>query len=137
MEGVAELTRRLAITDELTELYNRRYFQDELQRQLPNAERHRRPLAVLAIDVDNFKDVNDGLGHQAGDEVLRQVAAVLRQHTRSSDVVARVGGDEFGVLLCETDASQAEALANRLCEAIRIQLNRTRLFMIPERLVEL
>lgn len=118
-EGVAELTKRLAITDELTGLHNRRHFYDEFQRDLMRAERHGRPLAVLVIDVDRFKDINDILGHQVGDEILRQIASVLRQLTRSSDVVARIGGDELGILLYEADTPQARALAERLCEAVR------------------
>ncbi len=119
LEGVAEATKRLAMTDELTGLHNRRFFQEELERELLRAKRNLRSLAVLVIDVDNFKDVNDRLGHLAGDEVLRQITALLRQHTRSSDVVARLGGDEFGMMLLEVDATRAEALAVRLCEALR------------------
>ncbi|MBI2953200.1 MAG: GGDEF domain-containing protein [Chloroflexi bacterium] len=119
LENITEATRRLAITDDLTGLANRRHFQDELQRQLLHPERKSPTMTVLMIDVDDFKDINDRLGHQVGDEVMRQIAAVLVQCIRSSDLVARVGGDEFGVLLYEADATQAQILAERLCEAVR------------------
>jgi diguanylate cyclase (GGDEF)-like protein len=110
--------RREARTDELTGLANRRSFNERLAR----ATAARRPdgrLAVLVIDLDDFKAVNDTLGHHYGDELLRMVAPRLRQVVRSEDTVARLGGDEFGVLLAGADADRAAQVAERLRAGFR------------------
>jgi diguanylate cyclase (GGDEF)-like protein len=110
--------RYTADHDELTGLLNRRRFEEELARELARADRYSVRGAVLNLDVDNFKLVNDCFGHAAGDEVLRSVAAALAHRSRASDVVARVGGDEFGVLLRAVGASEARAVADQLLEAV-------------------
>jgi diguanylate cyclase (GGDEF)-like protein len=99
--------------DPLTEILNRRGFERELARALAHTKRYGTPAALLYLDLDGLKPVNDGHGHAAGDAVLRAVAAVLARHVRESDVVARLGGDEFGVLmwhLSETDARRKALL---------------------------
>jgi diguanylate cyclase (GGDEF)-like protein len=108
----------LATTDDLTGVANRRLFRRELVRELSAAERYTRGVALLLFDLDAFKSVNDSFGHDRGDEVLRKVAGLLRERTRTCDVVARIGGDEFALLLPDTDPARATALARRLCEAI-------------------
>ena len=109
---------QLATHDTLTELYNRRHFVEMADKEIARAVRHRRPLALCIIDVDLFKPVNDRHGHIAGDEVLRQIADRLRQHVRSEDMAARIGGEEFAVLLQECGAEAASGFAERLREAV-------------------
>ena len=106
--------RQLAITDELTGLYNRRFFLKRLTWEWDRAKRYRRPLACLMIDVNSFKQVNDRLGHAAGDVVLRQVAQELKALLRQSDILARVGGDEFVIALPETTYEQPALVAEKL-----------------------
>jgi len=113
----AELVR-LAATDDLTGLCNRRRFREELARELARADRTGEPLALLLFDLDGFKQVNDCFGHDAGDGALTAVAAALEATSRATDVVARIGGDEFAVLLPATDRAGAESLAKRFAEAI-------------------
>ena len=109
---------QLATHDTLTDLYNRRHFVEIADKEIARAARHRRPLALCIVDVDLFKPVNDRHGHIAGDEVLRQIADVLRQHVRSEDMAARIGGEEFAVLLQECGAEAAAGFAERLRNAI-------------------
>jgi diguanylate cyclase (GGDEF)-like protein len=113
------LEQQAARTDPLTALSNRRAFVEAAWLELERGRRHGRPLSVLYIDCDDFKHVNDRLGHVAGDAVLATVGATLKQAVRGLDTVARLGGDEFGVLLPEVDRAGAEALAERL----RVQLH--------------
>lgn len=96
----------LAYFDELTGLANRRLFQDRLEQALANAKRHHHQLAVLFLDLDLFKRINDTLGHQAGDEALRQVAKRLQKASRAGESVARLGGDEFTMLVPECEAKE-------------------------------
>lgn len=110
--------KNLASRDGLTGLYNRRRFDQLLTEELYRAQRYHHPLALLLIDVDEFKHVNDTCGHQAGDDILRGVAAVIRALCRQGDAIARYGGDEFAVLLPETAGEDALALADRMCRAI-------------------
>ena len=107
------------LTDPLTGCVNRRGLDQQLARELARAERAAAPLALLAVDVDHFKRVNDEFGHLAGDAVLREVGAVLRAGARAGDVVARTGGEEFVVVLADTDASGAAAFAERVVAASR------------------
>jgi diguanylate cyclase (GGDEF)-like protein len=107
------------LTDPLTGCVNRRGFDQQLARELARAERAGAPVALLAVDVDHFKRVNDGHGHAAGDAVLREVGALLREGARAGDVVARVGGEEFVVVLADADEAGAAALARRLVERVR------------------
>ncbi len=107
-----------AATDELTGVYNRRYFFEELNRQMALAGRYSSPLAVAILDVDGLKAVNDRLGHAAGDEVLRSIALRLLRYSRASDLAARIGGDEFALILPRTNAQAALEMAGRLQWAV-------------------
>ena len=109
---------QLATRDALTELYNRRHFVEAVDREIARSTRHGRPLVMCIIDVDLFKPVNDRYGHIAGDGVLRQLAGIVRRFVRGEDVAARIGGEEFAVLLPETDLEAALAFAERLREAV-------------------
>jgi diguanylate cyclase (GGDEF)-like protein len=109
----AEL-HRLAVTDHLTGLPNRRDIEHRLLTQLPLAQRHHKPLSLLMLDVDNLKTINDHYGHAAGDEVLCAVGHLLQANLRDSDAAGRIGGDEFMVVLPGANASQAAAIADRL-----------------------
>jgi len=106
-----------ARTDALTGVLNRRAFDERLAHELARGDRTRRPLSLLVFDVDEFKDINDQLGHQAGDRVLQNLAAAL-QDSRQIDAVGRLGGDEFALLLPETDASGAMQAAARVLAAL-------------------
>lgn len=109
---------QLATHDALTELYNRRHFIELVDKEIARAQRHGRPLVMCIIDVDLFKPVNDRYGHVAGDGVLRQLAGVVRSFVRGEDVAARIGGEEFAVLLPESDVTAARAFGERLREAV-------------------
>ena len=109
---------QLATRDALPELYNRRHFIEAVDREIARATRHGRPLVMCIIDVDLFKPVNDKYGHIAGDGVLRQLAGIVRRFVRGEDVAARIGGEEFAVMLPETDVESARAFAERLREAV-------------------
>lgn len=109
---------RLADQDALTPVVNRRAFVRQLSRMIAFANRYGLPASVVYFDVNNMKQINDAHGHPAGDAALRHVATVLQQNIRSSDVVGRLGGDEFGVILAQTDAEQAYSKAAALAEAI-------------------
>jgi diguanylate cyclase (GGDEF)-like protein len=108
----------LARTDSLTGIANRRAFFEAAHLELERARRHRRPITMAYVDVDDFKNVNDQLGHAQGDALLSAVALTLREATRALDTVARLGGDEFGLLLPETGAADADAMLGRLRAAI-------------------
>lgn len=116
-----ELTDRLvqmATRDGLTGCLNHRTFYDALEAELARAVRYELGISLLVIDVDDFKAINDTLGHLAGDDVLRGIGAALMAAGRVTDVVGRIGGDEFAVLLLGTDQAQADAAAERLIEAV-------------------
>ncbi|HEX6986177.1 MAG TPA: GGDEF domain-containing protein, partial [Planctomycetaceae bacterium] len=108
----------LAATDPLTELPNRRALRERLADALEAAGRAGRPVSLALLDVDRFKQFNDAFGHPAGDDVLRAFAALLRRASRSGDLPARFGGEEFAVLLPDADAREASAAAERLRGAI-------------------
>jgi len=114
--------QQAARTDSLTSLANRRAFVEAAWVELERARRHGRPLSLLYIDCDDFKAVNDRLGHVGGDAVLAAVGGTLREAVRGHDTVARLGGDEFGVLLPEIDGPGAVALAERLRDQLRATL---------------
>jgi len=111
-------TFRMAITDELTGLYNRRYLDDQLARMHATAVRSQRPYALLAMDVDDFKLVNDTYGHGKGDAALAAFADDLRSVIRASDIAVRIGGDEFLVVIANAGVADAEALAKRVQKAL-------------------
>jgi diguanylate cyclase (GGDEF)-like protein len=114
----AELYEKLAHTDGLTELYNYRFFQQLLGVELKRAHRFTRALSLIMLDLDRFKAYNDVYGHQAGDQALRQVAWLLRRSSRSYDLVARYGGDEFAMILPETTTTMAGEVAERVRLAV-------------------
>jgi two-component system, cell cycle response regulator len=111
--------RKLAETDALTGLYNQRYFHDTLRREVTRAQRYERDLALIVFDLDDFKSINDEVGHLAGDRVLAQAADRLREAVRSVDVPCRIGGDEFAVILPESSAGDADQLYRRVHNAMR------------------
>ena len=121
--ALRESLRQQSIRDPLTGLYNRRFLEESAERELLRAERQQvggnpKSIAVMMIDVDHFKTFNDEHGHDAGDRVLREVARVLQQFTRGSDVAARYGGEEFTLFLPDIDAEHAAARAEELRRAI-------------------
>src|SRR5216683_2552725 len=103
-----------AVTDPLTGLYNRRLFSESFEKELNRARRYSQPLGLVILDLHRFKEVNDKHGHPRGDEVLRATAATLKKALRTSDYAFRIGGDEFALILPQTDAPQALALARRV-----------------------
>jgi len=111
--------RKLAETDALTGLYNQRFFHEMLRREVLRAQRYERSLALILFDLDDFKAVNDEIGHLAGDRVLAQAAERLREAVRSVDVACRIGGDEFAVILPESGAVDADQLYRRVHNAMR------------------
>jgi diguanylate cyclase (GGDEF)-like protein len=116
---VKERLEHLAQTDSLTGLYNHRFFHERLRSELTRASRSHDPVAVLMFDLDDFKRVNDVYGHGAGDQLLVQISKLALETVRGSDVVCRIGGEEFGVIMPSCDAGDALALAARFTERLR------------------
>src|SRR5204863_10115409 len=108
----------LAITDALTSLYNRRYMESHLGTLVEEAAARGKPLSLLILDVDYFKSINDGFGHDAGDDVLREFAMRVRKSIRGIDLACRYGGEEFVVVMPETDLGVAGMVAERIRRAI-------------------
>jgi len=113
-----EYYEHLSNIDGLTELYNHRYFHQILLTEIEREKRYRRPLSLMIIDVDNFKDCNDSYGHLVGDVVLKQIGALIKKSTRGCDFVARYGGEEFSVILPETSKQEAAVVAERIRSSI-------------------
>lgn len=113
-----EAAEALADRDTLAPVFNRRAFLRELHRTMSEVERYKTPAAVIYIDLDGFKSVNDAYGHSAGDAVLRHVGLLLTDSVRESDVVGRLGGDEFGVILNRATAAEAATKAQSLSDKI-------------------
>ncbi|MFZ3072733.1 MAG: diguanylate cyclase [Thermodesulfobacteriota bacterium] len=113
-----EETRLLSITDGLTNLYNQRHLMEQLQRELQRAARHKKPLAVIMFDIDNFKTYNDSYGHIEGNKVLKTIARMLKKSTRLSDTVGRFGGEEFCLVMPEISKEGAKAFASRIVKEI-------------------
>jgi diguanylate cyclase len=113
-----EAASKLSVTDTLTRLHNRRFFQEQLEREIRRLSRHGKGLSLLLIDIDDFKKLNDTYGHAAGDEFLKQIATILKEGIRATDVVARYGGEEFVVVATGTGIEGAAVLAEKLRTAI-------------------
>ncbi len=109
---------RLSVTDRLTELYNHGYFQQRLEEEMGRAGRFGHNLALIMLDIDDFKEFNDTYGHPRGDSVLRTVSRIIRENLREIDVAARYGGEEFVIVLPETDAAGARAVAQRIRDSV-------------------
>lgn len=116
----------LATTDGLTELYNHRYFQEQMKMQVEQSKRYEIPFSLIIIDIDFFKKFNDTFGHQAGDAVLHQVAQLLKQSVRSTDIVCRYGGEEMSIILPNTSKEMSVITAEKICKRVaakRFKLN--------------
>lgn len=120
---VEERLRHLSTIDELTQLYNRRAFNDYLEKFTIQSEKLNEPLSILMLDIDYFKKINDKYGHNTGDELLRNLAKILLSNTRSDDIVSRWGGEEFIILMPNIDKENVFKIAERL----RITIEETRL----------
>lgn len=109
---------KLATTDGLTELFNHRYFQEQLRRQLEHCKRYNTSFSLIIIDIDFFKKFNDNFGHQSGDAVLRQVAQTLKRNVRATDIVCRYGGEEMSIILPNTSEEEAFSTAQKICDRV-------------------
>lgn len=118
LKDLLDAERETARTDRLTGLPNNRFFMELLHRQFAKWRRHPEPFCIAYLDLDNFKGVNDTFGHAAGDDVLRQFAGVLKSELRDEDTPARMGGDEFVVLMTELDETDARDIGTRLVQAV-------------------
>lgn len=114
-----EQVERQAVTDPMTGLYNRRYFGEQLSREIDRNQRFGHPFSYIILDLDFLKKINDSLGHQYGDEAIKHIANITKKCVRDVDTTARFGGEEFVVLLPETDVGGARVVAERMCVAIR------------------
>jgi len=114
-----DVCEEAAFTDHLTGLANRRRFERQLEREVSRVLRYERPFSLLMIDIDSFKNLNDNYGHDSGDEAIRRIGKVLCEGTRGIDLAARIGGEEFAVLLVETSKEGAVEVAERLRLAIK------------------
>jgi diguanylate cyclase (GGDEF)-like protein len=108
----------MATIDDLTKLYNRRYFFERFNQEIERAKRYQRPLSCVILDIDYFKNVNDTYGHLSGDQVLIDIAQILKNNCRQSDLAGRYGGEELIILLPETEATGAMIIAERIREMV-------------------
>ena len=129
LRGMQLQMERLAVTDELTRCYNRRYFMQQGEVELTRHKRYDHPMAVLMLDIDYFKRVNDNCGHAIGDRVLKKMADTITADLRKSDLFARIGGEEFAVLLTETDTAGALHIAEGLRGRLRFPVEESSLFV--------
>lgn len=123
--NLAEYMKELSMTDHLTGLFNRRYFQDRLAEELDRSERHDLIFSLCIIDIDDFKLFNDTEGHPAGDELLKNLTQVINESLRATDVLARIGGEEFAVIMPQTDKDEAFFVAERIRTTVRENLDRS------------
>lgn len=107
------------MTDGLTEMFNHRYFQEQMTNNIGNAKRYNSVFSLIMVDIDFFKKFNDTYGHQSGDAVLRQVAQTIKKNIRSTDIPCRYGGEEMSVILTNTNKEDAVKTAIKICEAVR------------------
>ncbi len=114
-----EHTYKLAVTDGLTEMFNHRYFQEQMTTNIQTAKRYNGVFSLIMVDIDFFKKFNDTYGHQSGDAVLRQVAQTIKRNIRSTDIPCRYGGEEMSVILTNTNKEDAVKTAVKICEAVR------------------
>lgn len=108
------LITELALTDSLTALYNKRYFRNRLEQEFSRFRRHGTPMSLIQLDLDHFKVVNDTWGHQAGDEVLKTISALIMSKCRTNEIAARVGGEEISIIVSDSTEEEAFHLAERL-----------------------
>ena len=109
---------KLATTDGLTELYNHRYFQEQMRMQVEQSKRYNNNFSLIIIDIDFFKKFNDTFGHQSGDAVLRQVAQTLKRNVRATDIVCRYGGEEMSIILPNSSKDEAQSTAEKICQRV-------------------
>jgi len=109
---------KLATTDGLTELFNHRYFQEQIRMQVEHCKRYNNNFSLIIIDIDFFKKFNDNFGHQSGDAVLRQVAQTLKRNVRATDIVCRYGGEEMSIILPNTSSEEAFSTAQKICKRV-------------------
>ncbi len=128
LEKANQRIKELSRKDSLTDLYNRRAFMEYFEKQLAQSQRHQHRLSLIIADIDDFKEINDTYGHSAGDDVLESLGQLLNQETRKEDMAARVGGEEFAILLTKTDTTNACNYAERF----RQKLKSIKLESIPE-----
>ncbi len=114
--------RENARVDFLTKIPNRRYFEESLMLEIQRSRRYNHPMTMAYMDVDDFKLVNDTIGHQEGDKLLKTVSRVIRDSMRASDMIARLGGDEFAMVFVETGQKQARAIVNKLKDALLLAM---------------
>ncbi|MBN1543452.1 GGDEF domain-containing protein [candidate division KSB1 bacterium] len=117
--NIYQNTKELAFTDELTGIFNRRYFNQRYQREIGRAKRYKRMLSVLMIDIDHFKKFNDTLGHMQGDRALKEMAGLFEDNIRKADILCRYGGEEFVVILPEIHLEQALTVAEKLRKRVK------------------
>ncbi len=118
LEKANKALEKVAITDGLTQIYNHRFIVDKVEEEIERARRYGSPLSIFLFDIDNFKGVNDRYGHQVGDEVLKDIAACMKHVVRQSDSVGRYGGEEFMIILPETDLERAKTVGEKIRKSI-------------------
>lgn len=122
LQVALNLLEKLATTDELTDLNNRRTFEETLSREIEHAKRSLMPVSLIIVDADHFKSINDTFGHPVGDRYLQQLAKILQSNVRKNDLVARYGGEEFVVVLPNTKAAGAVMIAEKLRKAVEVSI---------------